>query len=153
VLSVEVSGECEGVEDDDVQRVLAFAFDRLPSSPPGNWNVTVKLGQTDEIARLHELFFGDPTDTDVMSFPSGVVDEACDGNGGYLGDVAISIPISTAQAVEQQHSLNREVCFLALHGLLHLVGMDDASDDERAEMLALQSSLLEAYEIYIGRAL
>lgn len=153
MLSVVISVDHEIVEGDDLRHLLEFAFDRLPSFPPGHWEATVRLADGDEIVRLHDRFFGNPDETDVMSFPSGEVDDTSNGRGGYLGDIAISVRVSAAQATEHGHSHLRELCFLALHGLLHLVGYHDGTPDERDAMLALQSSLLETFEISSGRNL
>jgi probable rRNA maturation factor len=152
VLSVIVSSDEEFEGSIELQRLLTFAFKRIPSSPVGHWEVTVRLAETAEVVNLHRQFFGDASDTDVISFPSGELEANLD-HGGYLGDIAVSVPFSIEQAADQGHSHLREVGFLSLHGLLHLLGFNDSSPEKRDEMLGIQASLLDAYESSRGNKL
>jgi probable rRNA maturation factor len=153
VLSVVVSADTDIDGPASLRCLLEFAADRLPEFPAGSWDVTVRLADEEEIVSLHDRFFGIPANTDVMSFPSGEVERSSGALGGYLGDIAISVLVSAEQAIEHGHSHAREICFLALHGLLHLVGHDDGTPEERDAMLWLQSSLIDAYEANTGRKL
>lgn len=65
--------------------------------------------------------------TDVLSFPQ-------EPESGLLGDLVISLPTATRQAAERQQSLATEVEWLFLHGCLHLLGYDDETDEQAAEM-------------------
>lgn len=76
--------------------------------------------------------------TDVLSFPAGE-----QGNGAFLGDIAISFERAAAQAAEYGHSLERELSFLAVHGTLHLMGYDHMEEAERLAMFAIQEKILE----------
>jgi probable rRNA maturation factor len=67
------------------------------------------------------------------------------GAGHYLGDIAVSWDTAAVQGPEAGFTVEREVAFLALHGLLHLLGMDDATDADRAAMHARQQELLDAF--------
>lgn len=127
----------------DVPTILQSVFPQIDRHPGGEWSMSVLLAGSGEISRLHERFFGDGSDTDVMSFPSG---DDLTSNGGYLGDIAISLDVATAQAEEQRHSLGRELSYLALHGLLHLLGFRDDTAEDRAAMLAVQDGLLRAWD-------
>lgn len=60
-----------------------------------------------------------------------------------LGDIIISIETAALQAVEQQHSLLRELMWLATHGLLHLLGWDHPNEEQLNLMLAQQQHLVE----------
>lgn len=99
--------------------------------------VGVWICRDDEIASLHERFQGIPGPTDVLSFP---------GDPPYLGDIAVSAETAAQQAREAGHGPNREVAYLVLHGLLHLLGYDDVDEESRQRMLARQDELLEAFE-------
>ncbi len=91
-------------------------------------------------AGIHELnlkYRGVNRPTDVLSFPmyneNELTDELCS-QGVMLGDIAICIDRAKAQADDIGHSLAREVCFLAIHSTLHLLGYDHErshSDDEK----------------------
>ncbi|MBA2454832.1 MAG: rRNA maturation RNase YbeY [Chloroflexia bacterium] len=127
----------------DIETVLMESFPLIDNRPEGEWSVTVLLTGSEEISHLHGRFFGDASDTDVMSFPSG--DDPHD-DGGYLGDIAISLDVATAQAQLERHSLGRELSYLALHGLLHLLGYRDEDEMERAAMLEFQDALFAAWK-------
>lgn len=77
--------------------------------------------------------------TDVLSFP--------DGENHHLGDVIISIDKCHAQALEYEHSFERELCFLAVHGLLHCLGYDHQTNEEESEMDTLAQSILNQSNI------
>lgn len=89
--------------------------------------VTVLLCGDAMMRRLNRSFRGKDRTTDVLSFPSGS-GPAPEG-GGYLGDIAISVPRAARQAAAAGHALRREVAILALHGYLHLLGYDHEVDD------------------------
>lgn len=126
-----------------VEKVVASAARELLHDAADGCNLSIRMLGDDEVSRLHATFFGDPDLTDVMSFPS---EEAAGIVGAYLGDIAISTSVARTQAQEHGHSMTRETAFLALHGLLHLLGYDDSDDRGKACMLATQTRLLEAFE-------
>ena len=64
-----------------------------------------------------------------------------------LGDIYIAIDVAYDQAIEYNHSREREVCFLATHGLLHLLGYDHMTPLEEKEMFGKQDELLDEYGI------
>ena len=77
-----------------------------------------------ELRRLNASFRGRNETTDVLSFPA-------EPRGAYLGDIAISLPRARAQARAFQHSVEREIQILMLHGVLHLTGYDHQTDGGR----------------------
>lgn len=85
--------------------------------------------------------------TDVISFalednPDIVYDDF-----RLLGDIYIAIDVAYDQAIEYNHSREREVCFLATHGLLHLLGYDHMTIEEEKVMFGKQEELLNEFEI------
>ena len=64
-----------------------------------------------------------------------------------LGDIYISYDKVISQAKEYNHSIKREICFLAVHGLLHLLGYDHMKKEDEIKMFSLQKELLEDYGI------
>ena len=64
-----------------------------------------------------------------------------------LGDIYISIDKAREQATEYGHSLLRELCFLTIHGILHLLGYDHMKESEEKIMFELQERILNDYGI------
>ena len=142
----------------DVQVAPAFAGavseDRLRQAAEAVLHHESSLGQvtvviTDDVGiqELNRDFLGIDAPTDVLSFgaqeaagPFVVAPEA----GNYLGDVIISYPRAAAQAAEQGHSTGREIDLLVVHGLLHLLGYDHATETEQAIMWARQDEILNS---------
>jgi probable rRNA maturation factor len=127
--------------------LLQFAAGSEPAIAAGRWQMTLRLADDSAIADLHRQFFADPTPTDVITFPSGELP----GDDAYLGDVVVSVETAAEQAADVGHSDAREVAFLALHGLLHLCGYEDATSEQRDAMHNRQSQHLAAWERDRGR--
>lgn len=86
--------------------------------------------------------------TDVITFALED-DKTCLAPTGLrvLGDIYISIDTAKRQAEEYQHSLERELCFLAIHGLFHLLGYDHQTKEEERIMFQKQEEVLKQYGI------
>ena len=98
---------------------------------------------------LHELnrrYRGVDARTDVLAFP----DETRGPFVGapslprYLGDIVISCERAQAQAAEAGHAVQAELQLLVVHGVLHLLGYDDVTEEQRAQMWAVQAEILLA---------
>lgn len=99
--------------------------------------VALHFVNTKAICDLHERFFGDPSPTDCISFPMG------EEEGLYmLGDVFVCP--ETALEYSKRHKTDpyEEVALYIVHGLLHLMGYDDISKEDRAVMRAKEKRLL-----------
>ncbi len=79
--------------------------------------------------------------TDVISF-ANYDSEVIDGAESELGDVFICLKRAFEQASNYSHSNEREVCFLAVHGYLHLLGYDHETSEDEEEMFKLQEEIL-----------
>ena len=64
-----------------------------------------------------------------------------------LGDIFISVDHAKMQAKEYGHSLERELCFLAVHGFYHLLGYDHNTPEEEKIMFSKQEEVLSSYGI------
>ena len=97
----------------------------------------------EEIAEINEKYRGVARPTDVLSFPMFEADEPlC--SGSSLGDLIISADTMKRQAAEYGHSEKRELCFLFVHGLLHLLGYDhEISEAEEKMQFARQDEVLD----------
>jgi probable rRNA maturation factor len=101
------------------------------------------------IQALNQQYRGLDRPTDVLSFGQSSEEVGAQpGEPGMplpelLGDVVISLETAERQAEAQGHALSQEVEWLLLHGTLHLLGYDDATDDGLQEMIARQRGVLE----------
>lgn len=104
--------------------------------------VSVTLVDNAEIHALNLERRGIDRPTDVLSFP--LFDEDF-GNGEYcaLGDIVLSMERAAEQAKEFGHSLEREVAFLTVHSMLHLLGYDhETSEEDEKDMFGRQEVIL-----------
>lgn len=85
--------------------------------------------------------------TDVISFALEDNEDIVYDGFRLLGDIYIAIDVAYDQAIEYNHSREREVCFLATHGILHLLGYDHMTEEEEKEMFDKQEELLDEYGI------
>jgi probable rRNA maturation factor len=102
-------------------------------------SLTLLLADNKRLQQLNSDFLGNDYPTDVLSFPSG---ESWNGTENYLGDIAISISKAEAQAREAGHDLIGELCLLVVHGVLHLLDYDHATDGEAQQMGRIQAEIL-----------
>jgi len=88
--------------------------------------------------------------TDILSFPQYTPEEidTFDKNDEVvLGDIVISAERARAQSLEYGHSYTRELAFLAVHSVLHLIGYDHMSDEEERAMCEMQKLVLDSIGI------
>lgn len=111
----------------------------------------VSLTFTDDegIRAINAQFRNIDKPTDVLSFPltdyEGVDFPVADEPETSLGDIVISLERAQQQAREFGHSFEREVAFLTVHSMLHLLGYDHVeSEEDDAEMRRRQREILEA---------
>ena len=100
--------------------------------------------------RIHEInkeYRNIDRETDVISFALEDDKTMDEGDVRVLGDIYISIDKAKSQAEEYGHSLKRELCFLCIHGLLHLLGYDHMEKEEEKIMFGLQEEILDSYGI------
>ena len=94
------------------------------------------------IHELNKTYRGIDRETDVISFALED-DKTFNPEERVLGDIYISIDKVYSQAKEYNHSVLRELSFLAVHGMLHLLGYDHMVKEEEEEMFKLQEEILE----------
>ena len=101
----------------------------------------------EEIHKINREYRNTDRVTDVISFALEDNQDIVYEDFRLLGDIYIAIDVAYDQAIEYNHSREREVCFLATHGILHLLGYDHMTDEEEKEMFSLQEKLLQEYNI------
>ncbi len=112
-----------------------------------NAEVSVTFTDNEGIKVLNSEYRGIDAPTDVLSFPltdfEGTEEPPADEATQMLGDIVISLERAKEQAEEFGHSFEREVAFLAVHSMLHLLGYDHVnSEDEDREMRRRQREIL-----------
>ena len=115
-----------------------------------NAEVSITLTNNAYIHTLNHQYRGIDRPTDVLSFALREGEEPAVTGGSAteaLGDIVISVERAEAQAAEYGHSLRREVAFLTVHGMLHLLGYDHIEDEAREEMEREQRAVMEALAI------
>lgn len=138
-----------------VKKVLQQALAYL-GQPSDCLEMSLSVVSEQDIKKLNAEFRNVDSVTDVLSFPTADVHKkvinlselALDSidpqtQRFHLGDVIICLDRAKEQAQEYGHSLKRELCFLSLHGLLHLLGYDHETPDDETEMTALQKAILD----------
>ena len=102
-----------------------------------NAEVSITLTNNEHIHELNLRYRGIDRPTDVLSFAlnEGEEPEIFDGPAvDVLGDIIISVERTVEQAAEYGHSVQREIAFLTVHGMLHLLGYDHMEEADRIEM-------------------
>ena len=111
--------------------------------------ISVSFIDNEAIHKLNLQYREKDKPTDVLSFPIWEKGElgdgsAFDGHAVTLGDIIISAEQAKAQSEEYGHSLEREICFLAVHSVLHLLGYDhETSEEDERYMKQKQENVLE----------
>ena len=107
--------------------------------------VSITLVDDERIRELNREYRHIDRATDVLSFPTGDNEEDPAEGAVPLGDIVISLERAYAQAAEYGHSPEREVAFLCVHSMLHLLGYDhETSKEDEAEMFSRQEMILSA---------
>lgn len=96
--------------------------------------ISIAMVDDDTIRRLNAQYRKKDTPTDVLSFPMEQ-DIRIPGISRLLGDVVISMDTAARQAKAGGRSLDEELCHLVIHGVLHLLGYDDATAEAYTEMV------------------
>lgn len=111
----------------------------------GEFNVIIV--SEEKIQELNKNYRGLDRVTDVISF--ALEDDKSFNMEGYrmLGDIYICLKRAKEQALEYGHSFKRELSFLAIHGLLHLLGYDHMNEDDEKVMFEKQEEVLNRYGI------
>lgn len=101
----------------------------------------------DTIHEINKEYRGIDRETDVISFAFEDNGKLVYNNVRLLGEIYICIPKMIDQAKEYGHSEKRELSFLAVHGLLHLLGYDHMKKEDEKIMFALQELILDEQNI------
>ena len=101
------------------------------------------------IQEVNKTYRGVDRVTDVISFALED-NKTIDLNVRLLGDIYICLDRAHEQSVEYGHSFLREICFLSIHGFLHLLGYDHMKKEEEEIMFQRQEEILDEFGIKRG---
>ncbi len=113
--------------------------------------VAIHLVEKEEISRLHEIYFGDPSPTDCISFP---IDEPLRLGRRFpsapeprspilLGEIFVCPEVACEWAKKHNKNCYAETALYIIHGLLHLLGYDDVDSADRLQMQRKQQRCLK----------
>ena len=125
----------EPAAEETVRQAIAAAA--AGSDAPAGTEVSVMLADDAAVRALNARWRGQDKPTNVLSFPS-----ASSGNSGMLGDIAIAYETTAREAQAEGKLFTDHLAHLAVHGFLHLLGYDHASDDEAESMECLERVIL-----------
>ena len=139
------------IEDNELYNDYEYLYDVLDHTLK-NQNVdnaifSVIFVEDEEIHTINRDYIGVDRVTDVISFAFEDNNDLVYNEIRMLGDIYICIPQMKRQAESYSHSEKRELSFLAVHGLLHLLGYDHMNEEDEKVMFALQELILNEQNI------
>ncbi len=144
-----------GLVDDELKDTIIKSIEKSIQMMLPDEKTSVSLTFCDDtyIRQLNEQYRGINKETDVLSFP--LLEANSVGNVNYseldfdpeteelmLGDIVISVERAKDQAVQYGHKLERELCYLCVHSVLHLFGYDHMNDDDKNIMRQKEEQIL-----------
>lgn len=146
------------VEEDVMEKAVQTIEESVKVLLPDvKTNVALTICDDEYIKELNQQYRNKNTATDVLSFP--LLSADAPGKVSYaptdidpdtqelmLGDIVISLEKAIVQAEEYGHSLERELCYLSVHSVLHLVGYDHMTEADKKLMRAKEEEILK----YLG---
>ncbi len=131
-------------EIDDMKDFINYCIDKLNLK---NVMFNVIIVDNEKIHMINKEYRKIDRPTDVISFALEDDKIIVNDDVRVLGDIYISYDKVKEQANDYGHSVKREMCFLAVHGLLHLLGYDHMKKEDEIKMFGLQKELLDSYGI------
>lgn len=125
-----------------LEKAIVITLDYCQSPRPAEISLTVV--EPDEIQALNRDYRGIDKVTDVLSFPMDdeEIEEDISSGRFILGDIILCASRCREQAEEFGHSFEREMAYLTIHSVLHLLGYDHINPDEEKEMTQIQDNLI-----------
>lgn len=146
-MNIEVANQTEENLDRELKELKELLENVCKDEKLGDGEFNVIIVTSDFIHELNKNYRNIDRVTDVISF--ALEDDKTFNLDNYrvLGDIYICLDKVKSQALEYGHSFKRELSFLAVHGLLHLLGYDHMTKEEEEVMFAKQEEVLSRYGI------
>lgn len=135
------------VSVDDLEELKEFLYKVCEDENLDNVIFNVIIVDDEEIHRINKEYRNIDRPTDVISFALEDDHSFNRSDIRVLGDIYISLDHVKSQSIEYGHSFKRELFFLAVHGLLHLLGYDHMTEEDEKVMFAKQEEVLSRYGI------
>lgn len=145
---------------DAVYKVIVLCLEK--EEVPYEAEISLTVVEKEEIQRINKEYREIDKVTDVLSFPQvepsgqGIIEWEeldkmdnmnLDTNQLILGDIILCSERAQEQAKQYGHSLQREICFLVAHSMLHLLGYDHMNEADEKQMIEKQEAILQALNI------
>ena len=128
--------------EEQAKKVISFVCDH--ENCPYETEVSVTIVEKETIREINAEHRQVDRVTDVLSFPADEGDEILSIPDDFLGDIMISVPRAAEQGAALGHSTERELMFLTVHGVLHLLGFDHMRPEDETVMLEHQRRIMSA---------
>lgn len=130
----------EKIEKKLIRDIVKYTFKKLNV---GKCEVNIIFVDLEEIHFINKSYRGIDRPTDVISFALEDNEDKCVSDVRVLGDIYICMEKVYEQAKEYGHSFKREMAFLTVHGLLHLLGYDHMEKEDEKIMFGMQEEILD----------
>lgn len=136
------------VEPEPLEKAVQLTlhvFNKSFDSSASATSVTIVVTDNATVQQLNADYRGIDAPTDVLSFENipdpdfPIVDET---EAGHLGDIIIAYPVAETQALAAGHTAQQEVILLAVHGLLHVLGLDHDTPKNKEKMWRTQYQIM-----------
>ncbi len=131
-------------ELDDIKKISEFTLNYLNIS---NCIFNIIIVDDDKIRQINKNYRNKDSVTDVISFALEDDKTFIKTDVRILGDIYICFQRAYEQAISYNHSFKREILFLTVHGILHLLGYDHIKKEDELIMFDLQERILNEYGI------
>ena len=145
-MEIEIFNETNEDLDKEIRTVHDVLVHGLEKLKIDEAIFNVIIVNNDYIHKLNKDYRNIDRETDVITFALED-DKTFNPEIRILGDVYISIDKAKSQSIEYGHSLLRELSFLAVHGMLHLLGYDHLEKQDEEVMFKLQEEILDEMNI------
>ena len=147
-LDLEISNQYKQLADPtEAAKQLYRALEASAAFPIAEGELSVVFVSDATIGQIHDDFMGDPSATDVITFPANAEMESA-------GEIIVSVDHALSRAEELGEPFSRELSLYLVHGWLHLAGYDDRNESDRKKMRAAERRVLRQLglgDVFAGR--
>lgn len=159
-MNIFINNEQDIIEiPEDINEAIESAVKAVLEQEKGEtgYEVSISFVDDDRIKELNRIYRGKDASTDVLSFPLYEDEEieSLEKNlhmdiEELLGDIVISAQTAKRQAKSYGHSFKREVAYLVVHSMLHLLGYDHMEEEDKLLMRSKEKEAVKKIKIYKG---